>query len=426
MSLAYYNELEKFPCGVIETNIQRGRLPRGKVHCADIKTVMPADLEPFRQLHLFAGIGAAAYACRLAGIPDDFSLCTFGFPCQDISTAGKGAGLEGERSGLFFEAVRLIEVVRPTWLLAENVPALRSRGIDRCLTELEGAGYCVLPPIVVGADDVGAPHKRKRVWIVARRADESLPQLGNPGNIMVQQGRADARGMGEAPTIQNRGGQNSICNTSAYSGGDELGHSQSQRSGRISTRSRRERQGAANANRASQWMADTARLNEVGSLMESSESGRLAGTIGECGRNQLADSDSSGLGEQRATLTVPAQHTAAFSGSVLRRDQLADSQCQRRKVWFDQRSQSLSRGQQTPDSAFPFRWPSRPGEPQHDWESPRTIEPPLGGPTDGLAKRLVRQHSSWRRNALKGLGNAWVAQVPVSILRWMHQMEVAL
>lgn len=89
-----------------------------------------------------------------------------GFPCQDISVAGKGVGLSGERSGLYWEMWRVIKEVRPDWVLAENVPALRTRGADDVIASLEGLGYTVWP-IVVGAWAVGAPHKRDRVWIVA-------------------------------------------------------------------------------------------------------------------------------------------------------------------------------------------------------------------------------------------------------------------
>lgn len=90
-----------------------------------------------------------------------------GFPCQDISSAGKGVGAnEGERSGLWREMWRLIRVTRPTWLLIENVAALRTRGSDSVLAALEALGYTTWP-LVVGACHVGAPHQRKRIWIVA-------------------------------------------------------------------------------------------------------------------------------------------------------------------------------------------------------------------------------------------------------------------
>lgn len=90
-----------------------------------------------------------------------------GFPCQDVSAAGKGVGAnEGDRSGLWREMWRLIRTTRPTWLLIENVPALRTRGADSVLVALEALGYSAWS-LVVGALHVGAPHQRQRVWIVA-------------------------------------------------------------------------------------------------------------------------------------------------------------------------------------------------------------------------------------------------------------------
>jgi len=89
-----------------------------------------------------------------------------GFPCQDISLAGEGAGLEGKRSGLWSEYARLISEIRPRYAIVENVSALLFRGIDRVLGELAEIGYdaewhCI------PASAVGAPHRRDRVWIVA-------------------------------------------------------------------------------------------------------------------------------------------------------------------------------------------------------------------------------------------------------------------
>ena len=106
-------------------------------------------------------------------------LIAGGFPCQDISVAGKGAGLDGERSGLWFEHLRIVQELRPTWVLAENVPALRTRGADTVLDGLAAAGYSCWP-LVVGARHVGAPHRRDRVWIVAHASrDESERRRGS-------------------------------------------------------------------------------------------------------------------------------------------------------------------------------------------------------------------------------------------------------
>jgi len=93
-----------------------------------------------------------------------------GFPCQDISGAGKGAGLAGERSGLWSEFARLIGEIRPRYAIIENVALLRSRGLDQVLGTLDALGYdaewhCI------PASAIGAPHYRDRVWIVAYAND---------------------------------------------------------------------------------------------------------------------------------------------------------------------------------------------------------------------------------------------------------------
>jgi len=98
-------------------------------------------------------------------------LIAGGFPCQDISEAGYGAGLDGERSGLWFEFARIIRELRPRYALIENVPALLFRGIDRVLADLAGAGYDAEWG-VLSACAFGAPHTRERVFILAYTASE--------------------------------------------------------------------------------------------------------------------------------------------------------------------------------------------------------------------------------------------------------------
>lgn len=89
-----------------------------------------------------------------------------GFPCQDISEAGKRVGIEGQRSGLWREMLRLVREVRPRWVVVENVRALRYRGYDRVRADLAAAGYACWP-LVVAAIHVGAPQERARSWVVA-------------------------------------------------------------------------------------------------------------------------------------------------------------------------------------------------------------------------------------------------------------------
>jgi DNA (cytosine-5)-methyltransferase 1 len=89
-----------------------------------------------------------------------------GFPCQDISLAGKGAGLAGARSGLWYEFARILGNIRPRWAVIENVPALTSRGLDTVLCDLASLGFDA-EWHVIPASAVGAPHRRDRIWIVA-------------------------------------------------------------------------------------------------------------------------------------------------------------------------------------------------------------------------------------------------------------------
>jgi DNA (cytosine-5)-methyltransferase 1 len=89
-----------------------------------------------------------------------------GFPCQDISNAGKRAGIDGERSGLWGEYARAIGELRPRYVVVENVAALLGRGLERVLGDLAALGYDAEWE-VLSAADVGAPHERERLWLVA-------------------------------------------------------------------------------------------------------------------------------------------------------------------------------------------------------------------------------------------------------------------
>ncbi|KKK53653.1 hypothetical protein LCGC14_3092620, partial [marine sediment metagenome] len=93
-------------------------------------------------------------------------IITGGFPCGDISVAGKGAGIYGSRSGLWFEMWRIIRELRPRWVIAENVGAITFRGLADVVNSLAEIGYdCEWQDI--RASDMGAPHRRERIWIVA-------------------------------------------------------------------------------------------------------------------------------------------------------------------------------------------------------------------------------------------------------------------
>ena len=119
-----------------------------------------------------------------------------GFPCQDISACGSGAGIDGERSGLWGEMARVIREVRPRHVYVENSPMLTSRGLHRVLGDLAEMGFNAQWG-VLGADDVGAPHVRKRIWIVAnagsrRLSQQSEGQMEQPGRPKTQRPSANS------------------------------------------------------------------------------------------------------------------------------------------------------------------------------------------------------------------------------------------
>jgi DNA (cytosine-5)-methyltransferase 1 len=107
-------------------------------------------------------------------------LVAAGTPCQNLSSAGDRSGLDGPKSRLFYEFIRLVGALRPPWVCFENVASGASRWVDTVRSHLEQLGYATLP-IQVAASDLGAPHIRSRVFIVAncRRVDGELqPRRG--------------------------------------------------------------------------------------------------------------------------------------------------------------------------------------------------------------------------------------------------------
>ena len=200
-------------------------------------------------------------------------VVTGGFPCQDISLAGKGAGLAGDRSGLWFEMHRVIAETRPRWVVCENVAALRSRGLDQVLGSLAQIGYdaewhCI------PASAVGAPHRRDRIWIVAYPA-------------RVQPGWAEQRAIGQ------RAGQG---------GEPQLGSAPDDGSGAgralpATGRDSRRVLGAATVSAATRAdVADASRnrwqqgLAHSGRSVEGTKEGPQRG-LGGSGENQLGDTD---------------------------------------------------------------------------------------------------------------------------------------
>lgn len=127
-----------------------------------------------------------------------------GFPCQDISAAGKGAGIDGARSGMWFHMARIVREVRPRFVFVENSPMLTSRGLGRVLGDLAAMGFdaewCVL-----GADDVGGNHQRERIWIVAYSSEDGWDDAFRGGDNETKRIRGCAALWGKNRNISEVG-----------------------------------------------------------------------------------------------------------------------------------------------------------------------------------------------------------------------------
>jgi DNA (cytosine-5)-methyltransferase 1 len=129
-------------------------------------------------------------AIRGSELPAGDWIIAGGFPCQDISVAGKGAGLAGERSGLWYEYARIIGELRPRFAIMENVGALAFRGLDSVLGGLAALGYDAEWQDI-RASDVGAPHRRARLWIIAYPTGERW--IRNTESEICKIGTGEAR-----------------------------------------------------------------------------------------------------------------------------------------------------------------------------------------------------------------------------------------
>lgn len=149
-----------------------------------------------------------------------------GFPCQDISLAGKGAGIDGERSGLWSEYARLIGELRPRYVIVENVAALLGRGLDRVLGDLASLGFdaewhCI------PASAVGAPHRRDRLWIVAHPQHDGRLEQGREYLASVS---GSARSQWREQAVAAGGGREDVANADRqYAQGQQPGISRTQK-----------------------------------------------------------------------------------------------------------------------------------------------------------------------------------------------------
>jgi DNA (cytosine-5)-methyltransferase 1 len=139
-------------------------------------------------------------------------IITGGFPCQDISSAGEGAGIDGARSGLWREFARIIREVGPYNVLVENSAMLTSRGLGRVLGDLAAMGYDAVWGVLSAADAIwylGDPcldHERKRIWIFATLSDSSRQRRGETRQLRYSQPQEWAAGRNQAGAHSMRDG----------------------------------------------------------------------------------------------------------------------------------------------------------------------------------------------------------------------------
>ena len=123
-------------------------------------------------------------------------IVTAGFPCQGISTSNQGGqGLDDERSGLFFEAARIIGEVRPDYVFLENSPNILNRGIGRVLGSLAAMGYVGCHG-VLGGESAGLDFKGERMWFVAK-----APGIGWESLLGCLDGQHQAQGVPSPPAV---------------------------------------------------------------------------------------------------------------------------------------------------------------------------------------------------------------------------------
>ena len=317
----------------------------------------------------------------------EITLMSGGIPCQPHSVAGKRQASADERD-LWPEYRRVISELRPKWILVENVPGLFSsengRFFGNILRDLAALGYSV-GWCVYGANDVGAPHKRDRVFIMGHVTSQRL-QNG---------GRAQVADAGETESELERCGSLSRgIQALGYASGSGLSGKQWRRTGKEPENGHIESE--------KKDMADSESYNE----------GRMCGRDAEafagpsCGSKDVADTSSTGREERNASTESTGQAFDTGSGDEKHGGNSGDRQ--ESGGTYNGATESGLGGDFDGISPrlYEHRWPALPGERQYEWEPPRV--------KTGAKNRVGR---------LKCLGNAVVPQQVYPILAAIAEME---
>jgi len=358
-------------------------------------------MKPLRMIDTFSGIGGFSLAARWLGgietvqfverepfcqrilakhwptVPIHDDICTFnpephsadivcgGFPCQDISQAGKGAGLAGSRSGLFYELLRVVRLVGPRYIVLENVAAITYRGMDDVLGALAEAGYDAEWACIPAAA-VGACHQRDRWWCVAY-ASGSGSSGRIPAGITTVGEKDDGR---MEPEPQRH------CAEPAYAQGGRWGAGQGQGASQTGYQRPRTGDGGAGSDVADSISLRGQRRGAAGDL--AGQAGAREVDRQEWQRDGDAADDCGAVALHTDGQRQPQQHTPALA----------------------------ARAKQP-------AWPDAPRRLNPDWRS-YLSEPVLCRGDDGLSGRVDR---------LKALGNAVVPQVAMMPLARVLELE---
>lgn len=176
------------------------------LHWAGIPTAWSIEIDPFRRRVLKQHFKhTRVYSdVRFVDVEYDLGyvdLIVGGFPCQDTSHAGRQEGLDGKRSGLFFNFVDIVRALRPRYVIVENVSGLRRSGMGRALGALAALGYMGQWDCIP-ASALGAPHERERVWIVAWR--NQGPFKPNAVSLQAERVVADPASLAHGRTAATR------------------------------------------------------------------------------------------------------------------------------------------------------------------------------------------------------------------------------
>jgi DNA-cytosine methyltransferase len=311
-------------------------------------------------------------------------------PCQDISGAGKGEGIgtketPTQRSGLFWETLRIIGEIRPRWVVIENVSAFRVRGADPVLFELEKLGYTCWT-MLVGSWAVGAPHQRNRVFIVAY----------SPSSV--------------------RGAPRDSKRTTSSRSSKQLEHAE------CSGLERSNREGRSGKRRKTVLFTES---NTTGMANSNCKSEPTCGV--ETG-DSLVVAEQSGA-QSSCNCTNVANPSSQRRQQVSRRPSCNEITYARWAAAYNNQLECDDEGNRSGEISLAggeglegcwhrtsrpiTQFPLPPGILQHAWEHPRTIdieeetERALGATTPRNSRRLVRSRLvNWNKNVLKAVGNA--------------------